>query len=723
MKKTVKWPLIILFVCTLIIQIAPFSVHSEQAVFTLTQEEQDYLETIKEKPITIAITNEMMYFSNENNDSFGVISPFIELLKSWGLEVEIISPGWTAAFNMLDSKEVDLLGLAVTNAKRREMYLHTEVLFSSNVAVYTRENDRLGNLTNLSSKKIGAITNSALPAMVQQYVKPNTILKYYDTIDDVFSAIDSGEVDCMFISPNVQGEMLRYPNVSYETSLENVIASQAVFSNNPEMEGLMNIINRYCNTEDLGNELIAKIEKSRHESAIEITRMTFANEIDILRSEHDAIEIFDSMVMYPLSYIEEDVHKGYLTDIYNTFEKLTGVPIVTKQSSLFEDGFITAVEDIRLGTLCGAAAIYYNSHYEAEEDFTFSNYLMLDQLSFFALGNENRPLSELKIGTTLFAVDYMDWSTITKNEPIVFGNRNSLYVALENGDIDAIFVGEMIVDYYYTIQGNRTLQKIGNLSVPVGVSLLMSSKHDSFKKLFNASSKLLAVLDPTIQQNWKSLRSEDKFSFMRISDEMSQKQNIQSIVLVVIVFVLLILLITILILVLRFRTIQQQRAAELEKNANTDYLTGLLNRRALNHYLENKRDTEKQSAILLMDVDNFKSINDQFGHDAGDEVLIKVAQAILEKLPSDCAVARWGGEEFLVFMDSNSLEDAYKTAETIRQHISSLVIENPTGKCFISVSIGMTLLRNDENFDKAVTRADNAMYAAKNKGKNCVESL
>jgi diguanylate cyclase (GGDEF)-like protein len=164
----------------------------------------------------------------------------------------------------------------------------------------------------------------------------------------------------------------------------------------------------------------------------------------------------------------------------------------------------------------------------------------------------------------------------------------------------------------------------------------------------------------------------------------------------------------------------------LESAAYTDSLTGLYNRR---HFMElagmqfdRAKRADKPCHVMMMDLDAFKNVNDTYGHLAGDEVLKNVSACIKETVRSYDLVARYGGEEFVVMISDSDDETALRLAERIRVHVgeSSCEYEGLTLK--ITFSIGVASCAEAESFEELLRHSDEAMYTAKNKGKNRVES-
>jgi diguanylate cyclase (GGDEF)-like protein len=169
---------------------------------------------------------------------------------------------------------------------------------------------------------------------------------------------------------------------------------------------------------------------------------------------------------------------------------------------------------------------------------------------------------------------------------------------------------------------------------------------------------------------------------------------------------------------------------ELQRLANLDPLTGLYNRRALaQRYLigaANAAAGTVVGSLLVIDIDKFKSINDTFGHDVGDKVLVHLAGLLLTARGDHCYLARTGGEEFVIMDFSKATAGCPNKALDFAEHIRAIVEASPMaiGQSFISltVSIGVASIQAGSKLETVLRLADDAMYQAKHNGRNRVVS-
>lgn len=163
---------------------------------------------------------------------------------------------------------------------------------------------------------------------------------------------------------------------------------------------------------------------------------------------------------------------------------------------------------------------------------------------------------------------------------------------------------------------------------------------------------------------------------------------------------------------------------ELLELATTDSLSGLFNRHHLLACAEREMVRAKRTrdpiSLIIADIDHFKQINDHYGHDAGDRVIVHTSELLLKLCRAHDIVARWGGEEFLLLLPATSIDAASALAERLRQTVAATSVEYGGAHIRFTLSFGVTTLAVGEDLNTSIARVDRALYQSKEKGRNCV---
>jgi diguanylate cyclase (GGDEF)-like protein len=168
---------------------------------------------------------------------------------------------------------------------------------------------------------------------------------------------------------------------------------------------------------------------------------------------------------------------------------------------------------------------------------------------------------------------------------------------------------------------------------------------------------------------------------------------------------------------------ERARAEQLlAHTAHSDPLTGLMNRRAMIEHLEYQAKRFGRSgtpfAVMLGDLDRFKSINDSYGHDGGDQALIQAAESLKHSIRAQDLVARWGGEEFLILLPDTDLEGGLVVAEKVRESLAATTVPIGPGALRLTISLGLAAFSEGQTIDQCIKAADSALYEAKRQGRN-----
>jgi len=161
-----------------------------------------------------------------------------------------------------------------------------------------------------------------------------------------------------------------------------------------------------------------------------------------------------------------------------------------------------------------------------------------------------------------------------------------------------------------------------------------------------------------------------------------------------------------------------------EIDAKTDFLTGLYNRRCIQDVIEKLMEIAKtegqEFSVLMIDIDYFKQINDQYGHEAGDFVLKELSEILKSNMRSKEIIGRYGGEEFIGLLPEVDRDGAKLVAERLRKEVAQhdFIFERRRMKISVSVGVSQFRIKEDQDIASVVKRADSALYEAKNKGRN-----
>jgi polar amino acid transport system substrate-binding protein len=232
-------------------------------------------------------------------------------------------------------------------------------------------------------------------------------------------------------------------------------------------------------------------------------------------------------------------------------------------------------------------------------------------------------------------------------------------------------------------------------------------------KLREEIDKIIDTISPSIKKEiyrkWIKVNVEKKFDI---------KDFLGIIIAVIVVF--LVLLFSLLFLLIRLKWLESARL-KLEEMTFTDSLTQVFNKRKINIALEQYINIAKYKntplSVIFCDIDNFKKINDTYGHLEGDKVLREIGNLLKANLREYDLVGRWGGEEFLIILPMTNLEEAEFVAEKLRVKIS----KHPFSDNYsVTCSFGVTSFKKGDNLESLTKRADDLMYKAKKGGKNRV---
>ena len=166
----------------------------------------------------------------------------------------------------------------------------------------------------------------------------------------------------------------------------------------------------------------------------------------------------------------------------------------------------------------------------------------------------------------------------------------------------------------------------------------------------------------------------------------------------------------------------KQMSQNFERQAMRDPLSGLLNRRGMQEKLQTEYDRNQRYknnlTVMMCDIDFFKTVNDKYGHDKGDEIIKSIAKVLESTLRKQDSLARWGGEEYLVLLPETKGSQAMLLAEKLRRKIAETQYKQNDITFSVTISIGLHQIDSTDTINQAITKADTNLYKAKEQGRN-----
>ncbi len=277
-------------------------------------------------------------------------------------------------------------------------------------------------------------------------------------------------------------------------------------------------------------------------------------------------------------------------------------------------------------------------------------------------------------------------------------NTKKALKLLSAGQVDVAIDILPAISHLIYKKGYSNLKIAGTSEEKIELSFMMRKDYKNLKKIIDKQISLITDSEKDeIIRKWVLVKYETKII---------DKENLIHIS---------ILLAILLLIFIVFYIYKQRNQRELEFLSNTDSLTGLKNRRYIDHILQNQ--INKKFSVIILDIDHFKQINDTYGHLVGDEVLVEVATLLKGNVNANDIIGRWGGEEFIIICKNTSAMEAQILANRVRTLLENKKFRNCEK---ITGSFGVSEAQKDLTIKDVLHNADSALYKAKNEGRNKV---
>lgn len=407
----------------------------------------------------------------------------------------------------------------------------------------------------------------------------------------------------------------------------------------------------------------------------------------------------------PIEMIKEGEHLGISHDYIDIIASKLNVPFKLISTKNWEQS-LTYVEEHRCDVLSSAMSTPARAFYLKFTTPYFNTPLVIATKVHDSFITDLTEVADKKIGVVR---SYAAAELLSYQYP----QLNIIEVDTLKDGLKKVASGELygIIDSLATIGYHIQKNYIGSLKISGTIDkelqLAFAVKDDEV---------LLSILNKSINNTSEKTKQQILNQWMSITYEQGFNYHFFLKLLAVVIILLIFIY-------FHYRTIKQHNK-KLQSLSNTDSLTGVFNRRYLDTIIrrevQNVERYDTSFSIILLDIDNFKKINDTFGHNNGDVVLKKIANILLNNARANDIIGRWGGEEFLLICPQTHLENAKVLAQKLCKIIASTTFEIDQK---VTGSFGVTEYDKRSSHDACFKAVDEALYTAKVKGKNRVESI
>ena len=698
-----------------------FSIEILASSINFTKEEKEFIE--KKPLVKVAMMPDFTPFSYSIKDtSVGFEHDLLEIIsKRTGLEFEKTIDKWTNIYNTFKNKEVDMI-TSISYKKFREPFTSfTSSYYDIPIMIFVKDNfGEYNGIKSLKNKRVGVLKDVFYVKELEKLGTMNLI--FYDNYADLTKDLVFGKIDALIQNLTNINYLIKknvYANIKLasELILPNTKKEDLRFGVQPENPMLGSILQKALNSittkekEALVTKWIGSIKEYRG-GHIEL------NQEEIAYLNTNVIKYCINPSGLPFEGLnEKDEHIGMSADYYNLFEKILSAKFELVKTKNWNQS-VSYIKQEK----CDMLALGMETP-ERKKNLNFtSHYLEVPLVVATRVNvpfiNQILDLEGEKIG-------------IIKGDAFVKILREK-YPSLEIIEVDDIYDGLDKVKNEQLFAFIDTLASIGyEFQTKYFGELKIAGKISESLKLSIAVVKkdktLLNILQKTVNKITNELHREIFTKWIPIKYE---KEIDYALVWKIAIGVLLLILLTLYWnttiikankLLKEAQKDIEEKNKKLEKLAVTDELTGLYNRRKLEELIQNEIYRYERFShtfgLTIVDIDFFKKVNDTYGHQVGDKVLVEIANILKSSLRKTDFIGRFGGEEFIIICPESDIEGVRKLMESFRLKIANHnfeIIKNKTA------SFGVTVFKDGDSIDTLIKRADDALYKAKNNGRNKV---
>lgn len=631
---------------------------------------------------------------------------------------------WDELVEMFFAGKIDLLhSLSITPEREEEAFFSPPYYHSKNVLILRRDTEDTNDLEDLDGKIIALPKGwSSIQFFETYYPEVHIIevessrqaLEYVDQ-GKVFATVEQEGIAAYFIKKFGFNDLKLSSWIDNDELQKTSSMHFAVLRNKPLLFGILDKALSTVQPEDMSR--LTKKWFSRSGRGIGSEDVGLTPNERLFLEEKKSVTYCIAPDRMPLEGYEDGMVSGMTSDFMEMFSERLGVPFINVPTNTWAE----SLDFVRNGQCEILPMVNETPGLKQYLSFTTS------YLSFGVaiIAREDQPfiggMDDLKGMKVAVPANSFIEEMVIRRYPalqlIATPDPKQCLRALVSGSVDSVLLSMPVASYYIRHMGLSDLKVAGVTGSKDTVRIGVKKGNGQLHSVMSKVARALPMPDvEDVSQKWVSLKFEHKVDYGLMF----------KILAVISVFVTLIIIWNWQLVRLNRKLAEthnelEEKSRELERLSITDSLTKLYNRRYIEKTLQKEIDRHKRYqhglAVILIDLDNFKTVNDTFGHQAGDVFLTTFATLLTDNSRKTDIVGRWGGEEFVILCPENSLDAAALKAEYLRIFLAEMEFAE-IGKQ--TASFGVAGWQDGETVQSLIGRADAALYRAKDDGRNRV---
>lgn len=698
-----------LFILIILFSSKNFAFSNPNSAVSLTSEEQQWLTKNKDRVLTLGIDaySGSEYFKY-NGEEKGYLIPIIETInKNLGTNIRLeASKSWGEVYSGLQNGSVDILFGANETPERDKFMTFTKAVSKSPYALIAKKDGDIHTIGDIDKRPIGFLKNDVvLQLMPETYKNIKYVQKIYNSEMDLISALNDKEIDAFIITGGdaVYNYIYEFPDLKYAFKIDK-ITSDRTFSTRKGDKILASILDKQI-SDLLGSGMPKLINESKIEYNIKIMDLT-ESERDWLKNNGEAI-IGITKDYLPFDYYKDGIYGGISGEIIKDITAKTGI----KFNYVYDDFDILKQKlmkgEINLLNIAKTddrlKDILYPRPYSTERDIIVGKVGVKDARDVFGLEGKN-----VAVIKGFWHDEYLR-KNLTNINIIETNNIQESLKLVHEGKADYIIENPSVLRFYVE---NMQLFDIVQKGTTSTDSYLYYGISKNSPELASIIDKVIPLLDMDELFN---------VGYGEVPHE-TINQNNKRLIFIILGLATLILLI-ILFAIKLFKDLLNEKTKtsilrEKEHLLYTDALTNVYNRNYYNDKVKDKLDTcEYPQTIIVSDINDLKTVNDNYGHLIGDELLKCYADMLRQAFPDCMLILRMGGDEFHLILENTNEEQVARDISNVKNIISEKRLTVGKDKTIkMSAAFGYATRKcSMENIDSIIALADKRMYEDKKK--------